>query len=94
MNEFERYFKALTGHQPMGWQTRLYRDWFAKGKIPAACTLPTGLGKTSVIAIWLIALAESAKNGVTLPRRLVYVVNRFNGTCALGAFYGGKHVGN
>lgn len=35
-------------------------------------TLPTGLGKTSVIAIWLIALA----NGANVPRRLVYVVNR------------------
>ncbi len=40
--------------------------------IPKACNLPTGLGKTSVIAIWLIALA----NGKTVPRRLVYLVNR------------------
>jgi CRISPR-associated endonuclease/helicase Cas3 len=34
--------------------------------------LPTGLGKTSVMAIWLIARAHGAK----LPRRLVYVVDR------------------
>ena len=27
-----------------------------KGKFPHSCNLPTGLGKTSVIAIWLIAL--------------------------------------
>src|SRR5262249_12042779 len=40
--------------------------------IPASCNLPTGLGKTSVIAVWLIALA----NGAAVPRRLVYVVNR------------------
>jgi CRISPR-associated endonuclease/helicase Cas3 len=35
--------------------------------------LPTGLGKTSVIAVWLIALANQPAK---LPRRLVYVVNR------------------
>jgi CRISPR-associated endonuclease/helicase Cas3 len=41
--------------------------------MPACCDLPTGLGKTSVIAIWLIALAEGK---ASVPRRLVYVVNR------------------
>ncbi|HEY3911695.1 MAG TPA: DEAD/DEAH box helicase family protein [Stellaceae bacterium] len=47
------------------------------GKIPAALDLPTGLGKTSVMAIWLIALAEQAAAGaVRLPWRLVYVVDR------------------
>jgi CRISPR-associated endonuclease/helicase Cas3 len=40
--------------------------------IPSVCTLPTGVGKTSVIALWLLALSDGAK----LPRRLVYVVNR------------------
>ena len=39
----------------------------------ASCNLPTGLGKTSVIAIWLIALANAPER---VPRRLVYVVNR------------------
>jgi hypothetical protein len=39
---FECAFAALTGHQgPFRWQTRLYEDWFAKGEVPAACTLPT-----------------------------------------------------
>lgn len=47
-------------------------NWFSQGRVPPSCSLPTGLGKTSVIAIWLIALAHGAK----LPRRLVYVVNR------------------
>ena len=36
-------------------------------------TCPQGLGKTSVIPIWLIALAANPTN---VPRRLVYVVNR------------------
>ncbi len=34
--------------------------------------MPTGLGKTAVMAIWLIARAAGAR----VPRRLVYVVDR------------------
>ena len=44
--------------EPFPWQRRLHEQWFANGKVPKACTLPTGLGKTSVISIWLIALAN------------------------------------
>jgi len=69
---FETAFKILTSHEPFPWQTNLYERWFREGKVPAACNLPTGLGKTNVIAVWLIALACGAK----LPRRLIYVVNR------------------
>ena len=69
---FDETFTALTGHPPFPWQVALYDDWFHHGKIPPSCNLPTGLGKTSVIAVWLIALA----NGAKVPRRLVYVVNR------------------
>lgn len=69
--DFDAAFKALTGHPPFPWQRALYAR-FASGDIPVAATLPTGLGKTSVIAVWLIALA----NGKPVPRRLVYVVNR------------------
>ncbi|MCI0540749.1 MAG: type I-U CRISPR-associated helicase/endonuclease Cas3 [Verrucomicrobiales bacterium] len=69
---FENSFQALTGNQPFPWQSDLYESWFSRGKFPKTCNLPTGLGKTSVLAIWLIALA----NGAKVPRRLVYVVNR------------------
>lgn len=65
-------FTKLTGHPPFPWQQALYEEWFYQGKIPQSCNLPTGLGKTSVIAVWLIARA----NGANVPRRLVYVVNR------------------
>jgi CRISPR-associated endonuclease/helicase Cas3 len=70
--DFEISFKALTGNDPFPWQRRLYTDHFCRGNIPSSCNLPTGLGKTSIVAIWLLALA----NGVSIPRRLVYVVNR------------------
>lgn len=53
------------------WQTRLL-DRFLDGAIPAALDIPTGLGKTAVIAIWLVARACGAR----VPRRLVYVVDR------------------
>jgi CRISPR-associated endonuclease/helicase Cas3 len=77
--DFEHAFTALTanppfrGNPPFPWQRALYDDWFSIGKFPTACNLPTGLGKTSVIAVWLIALAN---NPTKVPRRLVYVVNR------------------
>lgn len=46
---FDRQFAALTGFKPFRWQQRLFRR-FAAGEVPAALDLPTGLGKTSVIA--------------------------------------------
>lgn len=76
MKAFAQYFEALTGYTPLRWQTRLF-ERMAKGAIPSACDLPTGLGKTSVIPIWLVSLAIHNKGaGVDFPRRLVYIVNR------------------
>jgi len=72
---FETAFEALTSNAPFPWQKALYERFVANqpDNIPASCNLPTGLGKTSVIAIWLIALANYPQK---MPRRLVYVVNR------------------
>jgi CRISPR-associated endonuclease/helicase Cas3 len=69
---FGKTFEILTGKPPFPWQERLYQDYFSSGKIPASCTLPTGLGKTNVIAVWLAAIIHEKP----IPRRLVYVVNR------------------
>ncbi len=68
----DRQFKTLTGFSPLSWQSRLFSEYFEKGEIPAAVDIPTGLGKTAVMALWLIARARGAQ----LPRRLVYVVDR------------------
>ena len=70
--DFAAAFEALTGNAPFPWQWALYQR-FVAGDFPASCTLPTGLGKTSVIHIWLLALAHVPDK---MPRRLVYVVNR------------------
>ncbi|HEY7327579.1 MAG TPA: type I-U CRISPR-associated helicase/endonuclease Cas3 [Gemmataceae bacterium] len=72
--DFATVFTALTGNNPFPWQWALYHR-FEAGDIPSSCSLPTGLGKTCVIPIWLIALANSATRQ-PFPRRLVYVVNR------------------
>ncbi len=75
---FDIAFEALTGHPPFPWQRRLYKECFTRGEFPA-CSLPTGLGKTSVMAVWLLALAASAEDAAfrgRVPRRLAYVVNR------------------
>lgn len=68
----DRQFKTLTGFSPLSWQSRLFSEYFEKGEIPTAVDIPTGLGKTAVMALWLIARASGAQ----LPRRLVYVVDR------------------
>lgn len=70
--EFKNDFKRLMGFEPMLWQRRLYHECFMAGSPPMALDLPTGLGKTSVMALWFLA----RRAGAILPRRLVYVVDR------------------
>ena len=54
-DDFKKIFEELTGLPPFKWQNRLYHDHFTKGHIPSALDIPTGLGKTSVMAIWYLA---------------------------------------
>ena len=76
---FRTIYPALTGHpEPFFWQVDLFRR-MCDSEIPSEAVLPTGCGKTSAMAIWLLALAWQARNGpqnLSLPRRLVWVVNR------------------
>lgn len=69
--DFSQAFRALTGHIPFPWQRRLFEE-LGGGVVPPAVDIPTGLGKTAVMAVWLLARAAGAR----LPRRLVYVVDR------------------
>jgi CRISPR-associated endonuclease/helicase Cas3 len=59
------------GESPFPWQEELLHRML-NGGIPEVVDIPTGLGKTAAMAIWLVARACGAK----LPRRLVYVVDR------------------
>src|SRR3954447_8977612 len=75
---FRQAFSALQGYdrEPFPWQERLFLE-FAAGRIPSALDLPTGLGKTSVMSIWLLARALAPAEAVKqLPRRLAYIVDR------------------
>lgn len=79
---FDKQFLSLTGFSPMKWQRRLFKRFVDAGlpdaqDIPTVCDIPTGLGKTSIMVIWLLALVRQAGGEwVRLPRRLVYIVNR------------------
>jgi CRISPR-associated endonuclease/helicase Cas3 len=68
---FESEFRRLTDYPPMRWQRRLFKCFF-ENDLPMICDLPTGIGKTSVMAVWYLA----RRAGGRLPRRLVYVVDR------------------
>ncbi len=55
--------KALTGNSPFPWQEELLEQ-FKKGIIERSLDIPTGLGKTAVMAIWLAARARA---GIASP---------------------------
>ena len=63
--------RAAMRCEPFPWQRRLLK-LFSGGSLPAAIDVPTGLGKTMTMAVWLVARAT----GAAVPRRLVYVVDR------------------
>ncbi|MCQ8129556.1 type I-G CRISPR-associated helicase/endonuclease Cas3g [Methylomonas rivi] len=69
--KFEAYFQEITGFPTLRWQRRLFHQ-LSENRLPDALDLPTGLGKTSVMVLWLLARALNP----ALPRRLVYVVDR------------------
>jgi len=71
LEAFQKRFSALHGYRPFPWQTRLFQE-FCAHRFPSALDLPTGLGKTSVMAVWYLARAA----GAPVPNRLVYVVDR------------------
>ena len=66
--------ETLCGRAPYVWQQSLLTCWLSKGRVPSTIDVPTGLGKTTVMSIWLAARAMAPAAG--LPRRLVYVVDR------------------
>ncbi|MCB1228409.1 MAG: type I-U CRISPR-associated helicase/endonuclease Cas3 [Verrucomicrobiales bacterium] len=73
MNPFPITFEQLTGSRPFPWQEALFDRIINGDAMPPVADIPTGLGKTSVVAIWLIALLSKPAE---VPKRLVYVVNR------------------
>lgn len=75
--EFDAAYRALTGHDgACRWQYRLFCDLEA-GSFPSDIELATGLGKTSIIALWALALGRAILHPpCRVPRRLAYIVDR------------------
>jgi len=61
----------IAGRYTYPWQGRLYRALMA-AHFPASLDIPTGLGKSTAVLLYLLAVAH----GAPLPRRLAYVVDR------------------
>lgn len=76
-DEFDAAYRALTGHDgACRWQYRLFSQ-LEGGGFPTDVELATGLGKTSIIALWVLALGRTIGRSPSLvPRRLAYVVDR------------------
>ena len=65
------HFRDVVGHDPYPWQGRLYGA-FVDGNVPEAVDIPTGLGKTLCVLLFLLARTRNS----SLPTRVVYVVDR------------------
>jgi CRISPR-associated endonuclease/helicase Cas3 len=64
------------GPEPLTWQIRMFRLLCAND-VPKVCDLPAGMGKTSIIHLWTLALRHQiSENKPRLPTRLIYVVDR------------------
>jgi CRISPR-associated endonuclease/helicase Cas3 len=72
----EKLFLDLTGNNPFPWQIALLKK-FVSEEFATPISIPTGLGKTSIIALWLIACYIALHEGrSSFPRRLYFVINR------------------
>ncbi len=69
--EFAVWYEERHDYAPFPWQRRL-AAMIAAGVPPASISVPTGAGKTAIIAAWLWA----RESGYPVATRLVYVVDR------------------
>ena len=56
---FDEFFEGFTGYRPYVWQ-RAAAEAILAGDPPASVTVPTGMGKTSLMLCWLWALCYEA----------------------------------
>ena len=81
LQHFRDYFRIRFSDNnqavPFAWQEELFR-LFIGGTIPSLIDLPTGTGKTTLMLVWYAALAWQMSEDIplTVPRRLIWVVNR------------------
>jgi CRISPR-associated helicase Cas3 len=74
---FQQEFKALRGYKPYPYQEQQFSS-VLNGRPAELVYIPTGGGKTEIIAVWLLAVLYQIKTtrAVSIPRRLYYAVDR------------------
>lgn len=72
MIELSEALGLKEGESPFPWQEAILAKLESGMDDRVSLDIPTGLGKTSVMAAWLVAKSQNAN----LPTRLVYVVDR------------------
>ena len=74
---FSEFVFAVHNREPFPWQNRMAQR-LLRGSPPQLITVPTGLGKTSVLDAWVWALAVQADRGHdrTVTTRAAFVVDR------------------
>ena len=74
---FDEFVVAVHGREPFPWQ-RAMAEMLVSGGPPQLVTVPTGLGKTSVLDAWVWALAIQAeqRSARTVTTRAAFVVDR------------------
>ncbi len=77
LEDFPHFVEAVHGHRPFPWQSDYLNKAAEMGSWPDM-DVPTGLGKTSLIDIWLFLLAWQCATGQerSVPLRLFFVVDR------------------
>ena len=79
MPAFASFFRAINGHDPFPWQSRLADQVAATEQWPAEVGVPTGLGKTACLDIaiwWLASQADRVPAERTAPTRIWWIVDR------------------
>jgi len=72
MNKLKQALGLEEAESPFPWQEELLAKFRTGIGNRMSLDIPTGLGKTSVMAAWLVARSHDAP----VPRRLIYVVDR------------------
>lgn len=76
MPTFAQFFEAVTGHTPYVWQDRAATDLAACNPLEQI-SVPTGMGKTSLMHAWLWALAADTARLTRAPQQTRRVPMRY-----------------
>lgn len=75
--DFSEFFEQVHGFTPYAWQIRAADYAAEQGELPRTLDIPTGLGKTALVDIWLWALGREVVTGNRrLYQRFVHAVER------------------